>query len=115
VSTAEDEAEAVADRRRHLADKHGQEMASLIWRSPRELDELHQEMRRLGLQLRAVVGANGGLADLTGPADEVLVAAGQLGIRLDAGDLPGALAAADAMDCTLAAIRADLVRRGAVT
>jgi hypothetical protein len=34
-----------AELRRHLADEHGEEMAMLIWRSTRELRELHTSLQ----------------------------------------------------------------------
>ncbi len=77
----------------------------------REMADLADRMTGLAADLRGVVGGAPELADLAFKADEAVVLAARLQVRLSEGDVPGALAAADALREAIDTIKAELARR----
>jgi hypothetical protein len=79
--------------------------------TPDPLAGLAGQMSGLAADLRGVVGGSAGLADLADKADEAVVLAARLQIRLSEGDRPGAISAAEVLRETIDCIRAELERR----
>lgn len=75
------------------------------------LADLAGKMTGLAADLRGVVGGAASLTDLANQADECVVFAARLQVRLSEGDVRGALAAADVLREAVESIKAEIARR----